>query len=170
MNAIENVQIHSKFYWLAGQRLHLAAETFTYYKAPSIEGLSLKVRIYRREQKTCWVSLGNFLTLYTSTDKEEKVLRHLNFLVFFCLYMTYLQLSRCRRPSILSFPFIYLFIFKLLLINVMKSSKLKELEEGVINVRRSTEDTSKENTTECSSERKPVSLAFFNVSSKNKCI
>lgn len=52
----------------------------------------------------------------------------------------------------------------------MKSSKLKELEEGVINVRRSTEDTSKENTTEYSSERKPVSLAFFNVSSKNKCI
>lgn len=116
------------------------------------------------------LSLGNFLTLYTSTHKEEKVLRHLNFLVFFCLYMTYLQLSRCRRPSILSFSFIYLFIFKLLLINVMKSSKLKELEEGVINVRRSTEDTSKENTTKCSSERKPVSLAFFNVSSKNKCI
>lgn len=45
-----------------------------------------------------------------------------------------------------------------------------KLEERVINVRRSTGGTSKENITEQSSERKPINLTFLNGSIKNKYI
>lgn len=46
----------------------------------------------------------------------------------------------------------------------------RKLEERVTSARRSTGGTSKENTTEQSSERKPINLTLLNGSIKNKYI
>lgn len=100
--------------------------------------------------------------------RKKKILVNLNFLAFF-LFKSDLQchFSKCGSPSVPPFPFSFWFY-------CCSSMRWKvpdwKLEERVTSVCRSTGGTSKENTTEQSSERKPINLTFLNGSIKNKYI